>query len=179
MLEKEDFENIGYVQRTHGIQGELACKTTVDLSFISEDEDRYFLMLEEQGLLIPYAVEGFRTKTDEIDLISFSGIETKEQAETLVGSSLWLSRDYLDDQELSEDPYDFARYLGFNLIDANRGVVVGTISHIDETTMNTLLYVDTTSGDELILPIAEELFTAYNDDERTLTLDIPEGLLDN
>ena len=45
MLEKEDFENIGYVQRTHGIQGELACKTTVDLSFISEDEDRYFLML--------------------------------------------------------------------------------------------------------------------------------------
>ena len=45
--------------------------------------------------------------------------------------------------------------------------------------MNTLLYVDTASGDELILPIAEELFTAYNDDERTLTLDIPEGLLDN
>ena len=166
MLEKEDFENIGYVQRTHGIQGELACKTTVDLSFISEDEDRY-------------AVEGFRTKTDEIDLIRFSGIETKEQAETLIGSSLWLSRDYLDDQELSEDPYDFARYLGFNLIDANKGVVVGTISHIDETTMNTLLYVDTANGDELILPIAEELFTAYNDDERTLTLDIPEGLLDN
>ena len=179
MLEKEDFENIGYVQRTHGIQGELACKTTVDLSSITEDEDRFFLMLEEQGLLIPYAVEGFRTKTDEIDLIRFSGIETKEQAETLVGSSLWLSRDYLDDQELSEDPYDFARYLGFNLIDANRCIVVGTISHIDETTMNTLLYVDTTSGDELILPIAEELFVSYNDDEHTLTLDIPEGLLDN
>ena len=93
MLEKEDFENIGYVQRTHGIQGELACKTTVDLSFISEDEDRYFLMLEEQGLLIPYAVEGFRTKTDEIDLISFGGIETKDKAETLFVSSLWLSRD--------------------------------------------------------------------------------------
>ena len=89
-----------------------------------------------------------------------------------------MSRDYLDDQELSEDPYDFARYLGFNLIDANRCIVVGTISHIDETTMNTLLYVDTDNGDELILPIAEELFVSYNDDEHTLTLDIPEGLLD-
>ena len=44
--------------------------------------------------------------------------------------------------------------------------------------MNTLLYVDTDNGDELILPIAEELFVSYNDDEHTLTLDIPEGLLD-
>lgn len=178
MLHKQDFEAIGYIGRTHGIQGEVACKVTVDLSALYEEEERLFLMLEEQGLLIPYAVESFRSKGEEIDLIRFDGITTKEQAEHLVGTALWLSKDYLGDDELSEDPYDFARYVGFTLIDQTKERVLGQVTHVDETTMNTLLYVEALDGTEMILPIAEELLVGYDDEQRTLVVNIPEGLLE-
>ena len=79
MLRKEDFEHIGTLGRAHGTQGEVSAKLSVDLSGLWEGADTsLFLMLEEQGLLIPYRVLKRRTKGEDIDLITFSGITTKD-----------------------------------------------------------------------------------------------------
>ena len=73
MLRKEDFEHIGTLGRAHGTQGEVSAKLSVDLSGLWEGADTsLFLMLEEQGLLIPYRVLKRRTKGEDIDLITFS-----------------------------------------------------------------------------------------------------------
>ena len=84
MLRKEDFEHIGTLGRAHGTQGEVSAKLSVDLSGLWEGADTSpFLMLEEQGLLIPYRVLKRRTKGEDIDLITFSGITTKDDADAL------------------------------------------------------------------------------------------------
>jgi len=99
MLDKADFEPIGRLGRTHGIGGELSAKLSVDLSVLWEEDERLFLFLEEQELLIPYRVRSLRAKTDELDLIAFVDVMTKEAAEPLVGRELWLERAYLDHDE--------------------------------------------------------------------------------
>jgi len=137
-----------------------------------------FLMLEEQGLLIPYRVLKRRTKGDDIDLITFSGITTKDEAEALTGRSVWLDRDYLSEEEDIEDFFDFQHYVGFSLYDAATQSHIGQIVAIDESTLNTLLQVETTAGDELILPISEELIDHLELDEHRLYLQIPSGLFD-
>lgn len=180
MLLKQDFEQIGFVGKAHGVQGEVSCKLSVDISNILEcGEERLFLMLEEQELLIPYAVEQHRSKAGDIDLIRFSGVHTKEAAEELTNRTIWLSKEYLVEDILSEDPFDYTRYVGFTLLNADDKSVVGSIVEIDDTTINTLLYLESPFGEELILPIADELFVGYNDDERLLMLRIPNGLLDD
>lgn len=180
MLVKEDFEHIGFVGRSHGVQGEVACKLNVDLSVaLEEDADNFFLMLEEQGLLIPYRVVSHRTKAGDIDLIRFDGITNKDDAENLTNRPVWLSREYLGEAELSDDPYEYSRYVGFSVYNDADKTLVGTVTEVDDSTLNTLLYIDRPSGDELILPIADDLFVGYNDEERLLMLRIPEGLLDD
>ena len=179
MLPKEDFEHIGTLGRAHGTQGEVSAKLSVDLSGLWEGADTsLFLMLEEQGLLIPYRVLKRRTKGDDIDLITFSGITTKDEAEALTGSSVWLDRDYLSEEEDIEDFFDFQHYVGFSLYDAATQSHIGKIVAIDESTLNTLLQVETTAGDELILPISEELIDHLELDEHRLYLQIPSGLFD-
>ena len=157
----------------------MSAKLSVDLSGLWEGADTsLFLMLEEQGLLIPYRVLKRRTKGNDIDLITFSCITTKDEAEALTGRSVWLDRDYLSEEEDIEDFFDFQHYVGFSLYDAATQSQIGQIVAIDESTLNTLLQVETTAGDELILPISEELIDHLELDEHCLYLQIPSGLFD-
>lgn len=178
MLHKNDFEQIGFVGKAHGVQGEVACKLNADLSAIY-DEDDLFLMLEEQGLLIPYRVVNHRTKAGDVDLIRFSGISTKDDAEKLTNTPIWISKDYLGEDALNDDPYEYSRYVGFSVYSEADEALVGRVVDIDETTMNTIFYVERESGEELILPVADELFVGFNDEEKILMLSIPDGLLDD
>ena len=179
MLRKEDFEHIGTLGRAHGTQGEVSAKLSVDLPGLWEGADTSpFLMLEEQGLLIPYRVLKRRTKGEDIDLITFSGITTKDEADALTGRPVWLDRDYLSGEEDVEDFFDLQHFVGFDLYDASTQSCVGRAVEIDESTINTLLRVETTAGEELILPISEELIERLDLQGHRLYLHIPTGLLE-
>lgn len=177
MLQRDHFEQIGSLGRTHGINGELSAKLSVDLGGLWEEGARLFLFVEEQALLIPYRVTKFRAKTDEIDLITFAGITSKEAAEALVGSKIWLERDYLEGEDV-EEYLGLNYYEGFELYDASSRKHLGRITAIDDSTLNVLMRLETSTGQELVLPIAEELIREVALSERKLYLAIPEGLLD-
>lgn len=178
MLKKENFEAIGSLGRAHGIQGEISAKLSVDLSGLGEEaRSELFLMLEEEGLLIPYRVLKLRPKNQDLDLITFSGITTKEQAEALTGRAVWLDKDYLDSDE-AEELFGLEHYTGYELYQAGSREPIGRIEEIDDTTINTLLRVLTPLGQELILPISEELIDEVDLPQHRLYLHIPEGLLE-
>ena len=48
---------------------------------------------------------------------------------------------------------------------------------MDETTINVLLRVDH-KGEELLIPAVEELITEADHEARSLTVSLPEGLID-
>lgn len=179
MLDKDQFEQIGSVGRTHGIHGEVSMRLDIELAALIEAEERAFLMLEEDGLLIPYAIESHRSKAGDVDLVRFAGITTKEQAERLVGMPVWLDRDYIGEDEPSLDPTDWQRYIGYQLYDASTQELVGEVVDMDDSTLNVLLVVERPDGEELLLPIADELLASVHDDELSLWLHIPLGLLDD
>lgn len=178
MIKKEDYINIGNTGRAHGLLGELACKLTVDIAdWIADEEGRAFLMLEEHGLLIPFRIEGHRTKAGDVDLIKFAGLDSKEEAERWIGVPIWLAREVVDETEEGSPLDDYARLVGYQVFDAVSGGFVGEVVSVDQSTLNTLLILERTGGDELLLPLAAELIAALDEATRRLTLMIPEGLL--
>ena len=48
---------------------------------------------------------------------------------------------------------------------------------MDESTINTLFVVDY-DGEEILLPTAEELIKNIDHEERTITFNLPEGLIE-
>ena len=67
-----------------------------------------------------------------------------------------------------------ASYLtGFNVYDKTEGFL-GTITGIDDSSINTLLYIKGTK--EIIIPFNEDFLVSFNPRKRTLKLDLPEGL---
>lgn len=181
MLNKENFEPIGTLGRSHGLSGEISARLNVDISALWGDEDeRLFLMVEENSLLIPFRVEGLRSKAGDIDIIKFVGIDSKEAAESWSNSPVWLDKDYLCADESDEEDLGFAHFVGYTLRDAATDQVVGRITAVDESTLNTLLVVERADmADEVFVPIADELLIGINVEKKEIALTIPVGLLDD
>lgn len=77
------------------------------------------------------------------------------------------------------DLLDFAHYVGYTIYSAQTNERIGLVKAVDETTINTLLsVVRDDSNEELILPIAEELLVSVLPEDKSIHLQIPDGLLD-
>ena len=64
--------------------------------------------------------------------------------------------------------------MGFDILEAQSGKAVGRIAAIDDSTMNILFELE----DGHLVPASEDLITAIDQEARTITMHIPEGLFE-
>ena len=168
MIREEDVYKIGRLGKTHGVRGEI--------SFLFDDDvfdrvDADYLVLEVDGILVPFFIEEYRFKSDANALMKFDGIDTQERARELTGCDVYFPRSLAegDDGDIS-----WSVLLGFDIIDADSGNTIGHIASIDDTTLNILFCLD----DGRLIPATDDLITAIDQQARTITMHIPEGLLE-
>lgn len=167
MIKKEEVYKIGRLGKTHGVRGEI--------SFLFDDDvfdrvDADYLILEIDGILVPFFIEEYRFKTDSNALMKFDGIDTQERARELTGCDVWFPRALA---ESDEDGISWAAIVGFDIIESESGKTVGRIASVDDSTINILFCLE----DGRLIPASEELIIAIDQQARTITMQIPEGLL--
>lgn len=74
MIRQEDVYKIGVIGKTHGVKGELSVQIDDDV-FDRVDAD--YLVLSLDGILVPFFLEEYRFKSDEVALIKFLNIDTR------------------------------------------------------------------------------------------------------
>ena len=83
-------------------------------------------------------------------------------------------------QDEEEEDFELSSYkalTGFRVRDDRAGAL-GEISGVDESSANVLLYIDKEDGEELILPYHDDFLVDFNLKKRTLTLHLPDGLVE-
>ena len=168
MIKEEDVYKIGKLGKTHGVRGEI--------SFLFDDDvfdrtDADYLILRVDGILVPFFIEEYRFKSDANAIVKFDGIDTQERARELTGCDVYFPRSLAegDDGDIS-----WSILVGFDILEAQSGKAVGRIAAIDDATMNILFELE----DGRLVPASEDLITAIDQEARTITMHIPEGLLE-
>ena len=115
MIRREEVYKIGRLGKTHGVRGEI--------SFLLDDDvfdrtDADYLILDIDGILVPFFIEEYRFKTDSNALMKFDGIDTQERARELTGCDVYFPRSQADEDETS---VSWAELVGYSLIDSNSG----------------------------------------------------------
>ncbi len=172
MIAKESVYRIGRLGKPHGVKGEISFQFSDDI-FDRVDAD--YLVLELDGIMVPFFMEEYRFKNDEVALMKFEGVDSENRARELTGTEVYFPRTLA---EADESQLSWAEIMGYNVLDAQSGDVVGTLNEVDDTTVNTLFVVHTPTGNEILIPANNDTVVAIDRKERSITVDIPQGLLE-
>lgn len=168
MIKQEEVYKIGRLGKTHGVKGEVSFQFDDDI-FDRVEAD--YLVLDIDGILVPFFMEEYRFRNDSICLVKFCDIDTQQRAQQLTGCDVYFPRALAEE---AEEAPSLATLVGFSLADATTGRAIGQIAAIDDTTLNILFELE----DGTLIPASDDLIHDINTDNRTITMHIPEGLLD-
>lgn len=171
-MNQSDLFPIGHLGKPHGYSGWIDFLFTDDI-FDTADAD--YLFLEVDGLPVPFFIEEYRFRNDDTAIMKFENVETEDDARSLTGCTVLFERSKAG---FSGDDISLNRLQGLHIVSAADGKEVGVLEGIDDSTANILFTVKTSDGRELLLPAPPELLKDIDIDNGTITMEIPDGLMD-
>lgn len=174
MIKKEDIVEIGKFQKTHALKGELNAILNIDADYVEHEKP---LIVEMDGIFVPFYAESIRTKGTESFLIKLKDVESQETAREFVNKTVYGLRtdlvEYFDDPDM-EIVSDF---VGFSIVDSRLGEI-GIVKDVDDSTANVLFIVENKEGKTIYIPVAEEFIVSIDDDRQIIKTSLPDGLLE-
>ena len=174
MITRQNLTRIGSIFKPHGIKGELS--VTIDYDVLPED--LRCIVLDIDGIYVPFFIESYRKRGTESYLVKIDGIEDEHAASVLANHDVFAISEELpcEDDEDGEGVHLFDLE-GYSLC-TDDGKTIGVIDYIDDSTANILFHVKNTSGILTYIPFAEEFITALDTDNKIIEMNLPEGLID-
>lgn len=167
MIKESEVYRIGRLGKAHGIKGEVSFQFDDDV-FDRVDAD--YLVLDIDGILVPFFMEEYRFRSDSVCLVKFCDVDTQQRASELTGCDVYFPRALANDDD--ETP-SLASLVGFTIVSAPDGFPVGTIAAIDDQTSNILFELE----DGTLIPANDDLIIDIDTTKRQITMSLPEGLL--
>ncbi len=165
------FVEVGFIQRTHGIKGELQVAWNDTLNLTQENIESVFVEID--GIPIPFFINSLRQKTEESSIVKFDDVDDIQSADELVGYKLMLPSDLIPE----DDDIELKDLVGYT-VTSTSGQTIGLIENYEEFNLNSIYYIKTPEGKEVIIPATDDLIVEFDVDTKTVLMEIPEGLLD-
>ena len=163
MITTEQVISIGRITRTHGKRGEIQCLTANDYW---DNAEATFLILSIDNILVPFRVLDWRGKGSDSLIFQLDHINDEQSAQQLIGCQAYmLVSDLSEDDELLPT---WQSLTGYRVLDTDQGEL-GTIIHVDETTINTLITLD----NDQLLPLHEDFIIDIDQENKLLTICLP------
>ena len=168
------FMKLGVIVRPHGIRGELRMKImTAYPERILHMETLYLSQKRRPKERKPYTLEKVRFHRD-VALLTFEGIESRTDAETLRGHTV--SVPYDTGAPLEEGEFYVQQMVGMDVYTLE-GELLGQIETIFETGANDVLVVSGGPRGEVLLPDIEDVVKSISLENNRVDIDPIPGLL--
>lgn len=171
-MTQDDCYLLGYIVKSHGTKGQLVFHLDVD--YPEEYEDLESVFLDIKGELIPYFIESFNLQKKGRAIVQLDGLDTMEKALALIGTSLFMPLDTLE--ELEENQFYYHEIQGFEVLDENLGML-GTVREVYSVATQNLIALDY-QGSEVLIPIVEGIVLKADRQKKVVLVKLPEGLLE-
>ena len=174
MILPEDIIAIGKFQKTHALKGELNMISDIDPEYFIEGNP---IILDDDGILVPYYIESVRPKGSTSYLVKLKGINSEEEASQFVNKEISvLKRDA--EEWLDDELVDTNNLKGFRILDSETRKEIGVLENIDDSTSNLLFIVKEENGNEIFIPANEDFITEIDEEEKIIRMNLPDGLID-
>lgn len=171
-MKKEDCFYLGKIVKKYSFKGELLAKLDTDEPELYDSLDAVFVDLK--GHLVPFFIENSQLHKSNLLRLKLEDVSNEGDADALLKCDLYLPLDLLP--PLEGNKFYFHEVIGFKIRDNSFGDV-GVIKAVNDTTAQALFEVDR-NGTELLIPMHDEFILELNRKEKTILMDLPDGLID-
>ena len=170
-MKLEEAFYIGYITKTKGLKGEVQLFFDYDDPGLLELD---ILFADINGKMVPFFVSGYKLHTNGTGNFYFDDVDHIDKAQVLVKKKMYLPLTKMPDR--SEDDFHYNDLKGYLVFDEVHGEL-GEIIEVNEYPQQ---FVATVSyrGREILFPLNEDMIVEIDEEEATLLVDLPEGLLD-
>ena len=170
-MKHEEAFYVGYVTKTRGLKGEVQ----IFFEFDEYEQLTFDVMFADMnGKLVPYFVADAKLQANKTGYFNFDDVDHIDKAQPLLKKKLYLPLNLMPERD--ENEFFYTDLKGFTAVDKSLGEL-GEILEVNEYPQQfiaTVLYQQT----EILFPLNEDFIVEIDDEEKILTLDLPEGLLD-
>jgi len=164
---------VARILKSNGIEGEILMGfREIDPEDLNLKEP---VFINFDGLPVPFFIESFSRKGTSRALVHLTGLKCLADAEEIVGKDVFAKEDAIEGYEDDEEGLTIEDLPGWDLLDAD-GNKVGTISDYEDIPGNPCIYLETEDG-QVMVPLHEDLILSVDEDSRSITMDLPEGLV--
>ena len=133
--------------------------------------DADYVFLEVDGIQVPFFLEGWRFRSDSVALLKFQNIDSSEDANEYVGADVYFPHDLTPEPD-EDDEYTWKHFTGWQVVDSVCGAL-GEIDYVEDSTANTIFCIE-----GKLVPATEDFIERIDAKERTIYMNLPDGLLD-
>lgn len=166
-----DFMAIGNLGKPFGIKGEI--KLNVQDEYLIAISDHNFIFLKRGGHYIPYYVE--HISASKVLTIKLEKVDDPQGAKNYSGSRIYLPVQLVPDIR-SNIMLAFNEVVGYSLSDQN-DKILGPIQEVISYPQQELARIQY-KGHEVLIPLHEDLIIEMSSENRSIQLEIADGLLD-
>ena len=164
---------IGKVTSPVGLKGEVKVYNYSDRTQIYEETEE--IIVGDT----PRKLQRMRQQKNML-IIKFSGIENRDDAESIRNAQLFVTADDLP--ELDEGEIYIRDLIGMEVIEEKKDPEhtenIGTVSDVTVGEFQDILKVTTPEGREVMIPAVEPMIIRIDEEEKIIFVDLPEGLLE-
>ena len=162
---------IGQISGVHGIKGNFKLRSYAESLSVFQP-DSVVVVVTSDGRQKPYEINWVKPHA-KAALISFKGVDTRDQAEALIGCQLFIEKSRLPEPE--EGSYYWFDLIGLDVFDVDQKYL-GRLESIFETGSNDV-YVVKEGDEEILIPALESVVQKIDLKNRRMQVDLPEGLI--
>lgn len=167
-----ELDNIGFIQKNQGFDGQAKLKLNVDLIGKSFPQ---FLWINQFGKPVPFSIEHFQIIDTNTVIAKFEDVEDENAVNKLKNESIWCESSDFINHFAPLESYDYL--FGLQVIDTEKGNLGELIDVIENENSHATLVVQ--HGDkEVLIPFVDEFILEINEVEKFISVALPDGLIE-
>lgn len=164
---ENNFHSIGKISGSYGKEGRVRFKLYEHRNLL---KNRNFLFIKHQNIEVPYRI----IKLDlDNSILKFDDIDDQDQAERLVGELIYIPIEESDQVANAK----IHPWINFNIFDNTSNQNIGEINEVREMPAHDMA-IATFNNQEVMIPLAEELIESVDYENRIITMNLPQGILE-
>ena len=169
-MQENELILLGKIVKLHGFHGALVIALEGDISEKIKEMESVFVEID--GKPVPFFIEWLKDKGPQTLLVKFEYFDSDKSIEEFIGCNVLTDMETAVTESDSELPIFLKGFILLNSTGNELGEIIKVISF----PMQVMLEIKSGSAEDILIPYNEEWVIAIDKKNKTLRLDLPEGL---